>query len=629
MGYLEDEIDTEFSQRDSLVSVNSIDSSNLPVPPLPKIQRASSCPPMLSCFPSNQQEDEASTNEIDMEDKRFYATYDYYTFYYSKNPIDTRLPKPMCNFSNVESPHSPPKDSPASPVSPLKTHKHASIGSSSSNKDSPIGPSVAEPNKSSLIRSNSPTTINFSTIEKQLPSPSPELESSKKKETNMPLENQQVKKNAGDVASQQKQSWYTAQSAYRHGPYTEDYYNWNRASYGQYSYWEDNYYYSQRSAWEHEYPQYYPQYGYNQHKPMNSRWKTDCRYAALIEDLKAKDTKSLKELVDRELLLKIIKSSEGSRYIQLCMDSATEEEKRSAFDVLCPEIKSLCTDPFANYVIQKFFDKGNAEHRPYITLKLMGNVFFLSQDMYGCRVIQKAIDYAGPDTLVMLVQELNEEGGVTRCIYNQNGNHVIQKCIETAEPYVIPIIMQSFKDQIVDLSQHVYGCRVVQKLIKHCDKKMKIPLIMQILPSVESLSYNEFGNYVVQYLLEHGEKRDRKSIIQRIQGHIKELSKDKYGSNVVEKSFMHGTPEDQEKFIDIVLNDNSTNPPVIDMMKDQYGNYVIQKIIEESNQSQLTRIIKKIRSFGLDLSQFPFGKYTLARIEQLQTEKLEESMLPN
>lgn len=597
--------DTEFSQcensqRESFVSVSSADYSTLSIGPM-GLTRSISAPPLYSSpipiqCPKLTKSISAGNTEIRndaVEEENLYSAKWKFSTGQTLELEEENLP------------------------SPLKTCKPADVG---------YFPMMEKHRPLYSIKSR----FDFKKMENELSSSNLELKSSKETNNIDPQLTNEIKKNAGDYrVDQEKSSWQRGPSTYRWNQYySEDYYNWNRASYDQYSYYQDNYYYPQRSYWHQDY-QNYPQYGVNQHRQINPQWKAYSRHAAIIEDLKSRDHKSLKELVDHELLLKIIKCSEGSRYIQQCMELATAKEKRSAFDVLCSEIKALCTDPFANYVIQKFFDQDNAEHRPYIIRKLMGNVLHLSLDMYGCRVIQKAIDCASMDAFIIMVKELNVEGGVKECIYNQNGNHVIQKCIEKAPPFVIKLIMQSFKDNIVDLSQHVYGCRVVQKLIQQCDEKMKIQIIEQILPATKMLSHNVFGNYVIQYILENGGKGIQRSIISIVQDFFEELSQDKYGSNVVEKSFINGNYEEREKFISLVLNDNSPNPPVINMMKDQYGNYVIQKIIEEANRLQLTRIIKKIRSFGLDLSQLPFGKYTLARIDQLQSEKLEESMLPN
>lgn len=63
-----------------------------------------------------------------------------------------------------------------------------------------------------------------------------------------------------------------------------------------------------------------------------------------------------------------------------------------------------------------------------------------------------------------MVEEL--DGHVMRCVRDQNGNHVIQKCIECVPEEAIHFIVSTFFDQVVTLSTHPYGCRVIQVLSK-------------------------------------------------------------------------------------------------------------------------------------------------------------------
>jgi len=73
---------------------------------------------------------------------------------------------------------------------------------------------------------------------------------------------------------------------------------------------------------------------------------------------------------------------------------------------------------------------------------------------------QQAIEVVDLDRKIRMVQEL--DGHVMRCVRDQNGNHVIQKCIECVPEEHIRFIVESFFDQVVTLSTHPYGCRVIQ-----------------------------------------------------------------------------------------------------------------------------------------------------------------------
>jgi pumilio RNA-binding family len=59
---------------------------------------------------------------------------------------------------------------------------------------------------------------------------------------------------------------------------------------------------------------------------------------------------------------------------------------------------------------------------------------------------------------------LELDGTIMKCVRDQNGNHVIQKCIECIPQERIQFIISAFYGHVVDLSTHPYGCRVIQVL---------------------------------------------------------------------------------------------------------------------------------------------------------------------
>ena len=61
---------------------------------------------------------------------------------------------------------------------------------------------------------------------------------------------------------------------------------------------------------------------------------------------------------------------------------------------------SLMTDVFGNYVIQKFFEFGTTEQKQALAQRIRGHVLPLALQMYGCRVIQKALESIPPELQV-------------------------------------------------------------------------------------------------------------------------------------------------------------------------------------------------------------------------------------
>ncbi|XP_059628106.1 pumilio homolog 1-like [Cornus florida] len=306
----------------------------------------------------------------------------------------------------------------------------------------------------------------------------------------------------------------------------------------------------------------------------------------------------------------------GSRFIQQKLETATTEEKNMVFHEIMPQALTLMTDVFGNYVIQKFFEHGTASQIRELADQLNGHVLTLSLQMYGCRVIQKAIEVVELDQQVKMVAEL--DGHIMRCVRDQNGNHVIQKCIECIPQDAIEFIVSVFYDQVVTLSTHPYGCRVIQRVLEHCgDPKTQQIVMDEILLSVCMLAQDQYGNYVVQHVLEHGKPHERTAIINKLIGQIVQMSQQKFASNVVEKCLTFGTPEERQILVNEMLGSTDENEPLQIMMKDQFANYVVQKVLETCDDQQLELILNRIKVHLNALKKYTYGKHIVARVEKL------------
>lgn len=86
------------------------------------------------------------------------------------------------------------------------------------------------------------------------------------------------------------------------------------------------------------------------------------------------------------------------------------------------------------------------------------------------------------------------------------------------------------------MASHMYGCRVVQRLLEHCASHQLQNMLDQILGSIDKLATDPYGNYVVQHMLEHGRVEDKRRTLCVVEHNIVEFSKHKCSSNVVEKA---------------------------------------------------------------------------------------------
>jgi mRNA-binding protein PUF3 len=251
------------------------------------------------------------------------------------------------------------------------------------------------------------------------------------------------------------------------------------------------------------------------------------------------------------------------------------------------------TDVFGNYVVQKLFEHGNQSQKKILANQMKGHILALSTQMYGCRVVQKvgvislmrmvlptdcgqALEHILTDQQASMVKEL--ENHVLKCVRDQNGNHVIQKAIERVPSQHVQFIINAFKGQVNRLAAHPYGCRVIQRMLEHCEEVDRQSILDELHACTATLIPDQFGNYVIQHVIENGEEKDRSRIISIVTSQLLVFSKHKFASNVVEKSIEFGEEGQRREIIRLLTSPNErVESPLLGLMRDQYGNYVIRK----------------------------------------------------
>uniref|UniRef100_A0AAQ5XBQ4 Pumilio homolog 1 n=1 Tax=Amphiprion ocellaris TaxID=80972 RepID=A0AAQ5XBQ4_AMPOC len=314
-------------------------------------------------------------------------------------------------------------------------------------------------------------------------------------------------------------------------------------------------------------------------------------------------------------IMEFSQDQHGSRFIQLKLERASSAERQLVFSEILQAAYQLMVDVFGNYVIQKFFEFGSLDQKLALAERIRGHVLSLALQMYGCRVIQKALEFIPSDQQSEMVREL--DGHVLKCVKDQNGNHVVQKCIECVQPHALHFIIDAFKGQVFALSTHPYGCRVIQRILEHCLPEQTLPILEELHQHTEQLVQDQYGNYVIQHVLEHGRAEDKSKIVAEIRGNVLGLSQHKFASNVVEKCVTHASRAERAVLIDEVCSlTEGPHSALYTMMKDQYANYVVQKMIDVAEPTQRKIVMHKIRPHISTLRKYTYGKHILAKLEK-------------
>ena len=82
--------------------------------------------------------------------------------------------------------------------------------------------------------------------------------------------------------------------------------------------------------------------------------------------------------------------------------------------------------------------------------------------------------------------------------------------------------------QVLNLSTHPYGCRVIQRILEHCTKDQTTSVLDELHQATERLVQDQYGNYVIQHVLEHGQPDDKSKIVTELRGKVLILSQHKF-----------------------------------------------------------------------------------------------------
>lgn len=305
------------------------------------------------------------------------------------------------------------------------------------------------------------------------------------------------------------------------------------------------------------------------------------------------------------IICAVSKDQEGSRFIQKKLDAATAEEIDFTFQEVKKNIGELITDLFGNYVIQKFLEIGTLEQKKEILEAMEESVIPLALHMYGCRVVQKALE----------CREINQKivkkikGHVIDLVCDQNGNHVIQKCVECVDS---EFIIKEFEEDAVNLSKHRYGCRVIQRIFENSSGCFAA--INKIISSAKSLVEDQYGNYVIQHILERGSEQHKKKLIAILSDRIAEYSTHKFASNVMEKCVICGTPEDRKCMFAKLMSTSATDNTLVRISCDKFGNYVVQRLIDVLRDKEKDELVAYLREHLPELKKSSYAKCILGRI---------------
>ena len=284
-------------------------------------------------------------------------------------------------------------------------------------------------------------------------------------------------------------------------------------------------------------------------------------------------------------IILIIKNHKGSKIFQKYLKSTHSAEiLHLIFVELQPNLEELIIDPYANYFCKKFFTYLNQKDRLEFLQTIEQSLIKLSLDSIGTYPIQSIIEHLNSKNEKNIIISGIKEN-FERLIYDTFGCHVLEKLLTCFEDEYINFIYNYIVDNFLNLTNNSNGIYIIKKILTFTQKKNlheKLKTIVQ--KNIIFLIKQLYGNFVIQVIIEAWD--DYKDITDLLKGNYFELSFEKYASNVIERCL-----EKDEDILENYINEIVESKCIPDVMKSNYGNYVIQKAIKLAKGSSKNKIV--------------------------------------
>ena len=321
---------------------------------------------------------------------------------------------------------------------------------------------------------------------------------------------------------------------------------------------------------------------------------------------------SISEITNQLFL--IAKKQTGCRYLQklISLNENDDLVNKYFYPKLYPtKLIELCNDLFGNYLIQKMIPYLNKDNLYSFTSLIIKHLLKLCLNPHGTRVVQVYLEQIKLDNQLLTLFTNSLIPIMPKLINDLNGSFVLMH-YATVVPYPNnDIIFDFLNKNIVKISVQSYSCSALQKCIDIGNEEQSQKLLENISEHSMFLILNQFGNYVIQFVISKNITSINDKILEGFIDNLIFLAKQKYSSNVIEKCFDYCSNKMKER----IINQLSDERIIRDLLKDMYGNYVLQKTLSMiQDQKKKQNFLQIVGSELPNLQYLPFGPKLIKKL---------------
>ena len=331
----------------------------------------------------------------------------------------------------------------------------------------------------------------------------------------------------------------------------------------------------------------------NFNKKINNSYYLDV-YLSDLENLLKKENYinlNIFKIIKSEIPF-IITSQIGCRIMIKYLPSTPSQIIHLIYKEIEDKLILLLQDSYANNFCVQLFCHLEKNDRYNFLCIVSNNIMILSLNKIGTYPVQFIIGKLhskNEKQMIIQIIKLN----LLQLSLDIYGTHVIEKIIMTFEFEIIFDIFNFITENLIFLSNHPNGLCLVKKTLVLQYKKEFYQIIKQkLIDNAYELIENSYGNYALQIVIDNWMHDDIIEIFKQFFGRCSELSIMKFSSNVIERFI-----EKSQIFLYYFIQETCIEKKTIGMLiKNNYGNYVIQTALKYSKGKVKTILINSIEN---------------------------------
>lgn len=259
---------------------------------------------------------------------------------------------------------------------------------------------------------------------------------------------------------------------------------------------------------------------------------------------------------------------------------------------LKPNIEILSFNKYGTYLVQILIEISNSNLLQEIFQILKSDFCNQAFSTYGSQVLQKFLDCCNSSKIAIEISAMIEKNFLDYA-KNNNSIFIIFSYFKNFPPEYCKTLYQKFSENCIRIGSNQNGSCLIQKVLSINQANFYEESFVEVLlQNCVKLLTNSHGNYIIQYILQNRAKFDKysKPIIDIVQLNFLYLSRKKHSANFIEKMIKE-IPEFAKTILKIILRTNCLEA----ILLDQYGIYIVQKLMNVTVEPYATPLINKVK----------------------------------